>query len=173
MRPGGAYAAFGARYSEVLARSGITVRLRETAGSVENLSLLKSEDGADIAFVQSGLGGNAQDGDVVAVGAVFLEPLWVFLRQGFSAASVPDLEGARIAVGPDGSGTQAIALALLEINGFDRDNSDLRTLPQTEVTTAIAAGDVDAAFVVCCTDFANRSVAGGAAGARTGQRAPR
>ena len=37
---GGAYRAFGERYAAALARDGITVELRPTAGSVENLELL-------------------------------------------------------------------------------------------------------------------------------------
>ncbi|MCZ6515941.1 MAG: C4-dicarboxylate ABC transporter substrate-binding protein, partial [Gammaproteobacteria bacterium] len=38
--PGGAYEKFGKRYADILSRQGISVRLRSTAGSVENLELL-------------------------------------------------------------------------------------------------------------------------------------
>ncbi len=51
----GAYAAFGKRYAESLARHGITVQLRPTQGSAENLALLlQADSGVDLAFVQGG-----------------------------------------------------------------------------------------------------------------------
>ena len=39
-QPGGAYVLFAERYREILAREDITLNILETAGSVENLSLI-------------------------------------------------------------------------------------------------------------------------------------
>ena len=51
--PQGAYAEFGGRYKNLLARHGITVELRPTQGAAENLALLRDpRSGVDIAFVQ-------------------------------------------------------------------------------------------------------------------------
>jgi hypothetical protein len=53
----GAYYAFAQRYKEILARDGITLEVRSTAGSGENLKLLTNpESGVDIALVQGGIG---------------------------------------------------------------------------------------------------------------------
>src|SRR5678815_1091004 len=49
----GAYQAYGERFRDELARSGITLELRPTAGSVENLALLAAGE-VDVAFVQGG-----------------------------------------------------------------------------------------------------------------------
>ncbi len=52
-QPGGAYDGFGREYQSRLAREGLRVELRRTAGSVENLErLLRGE--VDVAFVQGG-----------------------------------------------------------------------------------------------------------------------
>jgi TRAP-type uncharacterized transport system substrate-binding protein len=52
-QPGGAYDAFGHEYQRRLAREGLRVELRPTAGSVENLDrLLRGQ--VDVAFVQGG-----------------------------------------------------------------------------------------------------------------------
>jgi TRAP-type uncharacterized transport system substrate-binding protein len=64
----GAYDSFGKRYAELLARHGITVQLRNTQGSAENLALLQQPgSGVDIAFVQGGTwqkpAGDAADAD--------------------------------------------------------------------------------------------------------------
>src|SRR5262245_24814849 len=51
----GAYAAFGRRYQEELKRYGIEVVLRPSAGSRENLRLLRDrKQDVQIAFVQGG-----------------------------------------------------------------------------------------------------------------------
>ena len=53
----GAYAAFGKRYQQELKRYGIEVVLRATAGSRENLRLLRDpKEDVQIAFVQGGSG---------------------------------------------------------------------------------------------------------------------
>lgn len=51
----GAYFYFGGRYKTMLAREGISVTVRATAGSVENIHLLEARE-ADVAFVQGGVG---------------------------------------------------------------------------------------------------------------------
>jgi TRAP-type uncharacterized transport system substrate-binding protein len=78
----GAYAEFGRRYAEFLAQHGITVELRGTQGSAENLALLKdANSGVDVAFVQGGSEG-PPDGEeqqaatgLVSLGSLFYEPV--------------------------------------------------------------------------------------------------
>ena len=51
----GAYYPFGLRYSEILARDGITLEVLSTAGSIENIKLLEAEEeGVQVAFAQGG-----------------------------------------------------------------------------------------------------------------------
>jgi TRAP-type uncharacterized transport system substrate-binding protein len=84
----GAYAEFGRRYAAFLAQHGVTVELRTTQGSAENLSLLKDPaSGVDVAFVQGGSEG-PPDGeepqaatDLVSLGSLFYEPVWLFYRR--------------------------------------------------------------------------------------------
>lgn len=150
-QPGGAYQRFGDRYAEMLARDGITVELKTTAGSVENLALLESDD-ADIAFVQSGLAEAQPTGNVVALGSLYLEPLWLFLRDGLSIENIGRLKGARINVGAAGSGTRAVAMTLLAANGVDDSNAELSDLPGVDAATAFARGNLDAAFLVAAPE---------------------
>ena len=59
----GAYHAYGKRYQAILARQGINVELIETAGSPENLALLKDpESGVQLGFLQSGLATRDDEG---------------------------------------------------------------------------------------------------------------
>ena len=54
---GGAYHDFAERYARVLAREGIRVEIRATAGARQNYKLLREgAEGVDAAFVRSGIG---------------------------------------------------------------------------------------------------------------------
>ena len=50
----GAYFAFAERYREILARDGVTVEVRETQGSVENIALLESPENRVQAYLAAG-----------------------------------------------------------------------------------------------------------------------
>jgi len=144
---GGAYQQLGQRYADVLSRDGITLELLETAGAAENLGLLAAGD-ADIALVQSGLAGTEPDANVMALGSLYLEPLWLFLRDGLRIDTIGDLVGTRINVGAEGSGTRAVALTLLSANGISNDNTKLTDKAGLDAVAAFARGDLDAAFLV-------------------------
>jgi uncharacterized protein len=145
---GGAYQSYGAQYAEILGRNGISVQLKPTAGSVENLALLAADSGVHLAFVQSGLAaGNAEQG-VMALGSLYFEPLWLFVRDESQVRHLGDLAGARVTVGTEGSGTRAVGMSLLAANGVDASNTRLLDLPQADAAVALANAEVDAAFVV-------------------------
>lgn len=84
----GAYAEFGRRYVQELARDGIVVELRTTAGAAENLQLMHDPArGVDIAFMQGGAGDallridEQDDAPLVSLGSLFYEPVWIFYRE--------------------------------------------------------------------------------------------
>ena len=63
---------FAKAYREIMAREGVTLNLKTTAGSVENLTLLEAEnDGVDVAFILGGLKSLAQKGDLESLGSLF------------------------------------------------------------------------------------------------------
>jgi TRAP transporter TAXI family solute receptor len=156
----GAYFKFAQRYAEELRHDGISVEVRETAGSVENLQLLGRKDsGVTLAIVQSGVAGPEDVERFHALGSLYREPLWVFYRGDKRLERLGQLEGKRIGVGPIGSGTYAVAMRLLAANGLVASDAgsgssagNPRTvLVQENVAAAAAAlrkGELDAAFFV-------------------------
>jgi TRAP transporter TAXI family solute receptor len=146
---GGYYHAIGERYRERLAREGITVTIRTTRGAVENLELLRaSPPAADVAFVQGGVGAAAADEGLESLGSVFHEPVFVFARRSLGVARLSDLAGRQVAIGPPGSGTRALALALLAFNGLDLRPSETLPLAGQEARAALRSGQIDAAVFV-------------------------
>ncbi len=152
----GAYYRFAQSYAAELQKAGLSVEVRETAGSVENLRLLGEDDsGVSVAIVQSGVGRPEEAERFYALGSLYREPLWVFYRGEASLSRLSQLAGKQIGIGPAGSGTNAIATRLLTINGVSESESATEE-PQTHLepmkvaaaASALLNGELDAAFFV-------------------------
>jgi TRAP transporter TAXI family solute receptor len=148
---GGAYHHYGEGYRDLLATSGIGIELHPTAGSMENLRLLRS-GAVDIAFVQGGTAdarsGTAGELQLSGIASLYFEPLWVFHRSGQILRNLADLAGLRIQVGASGSGTNKLSRALLLANGVTPENSAFAELEPRPAVDALLAGDLDALLVV-------------------------
>ncbi len=119
---GGGYDGFGQQYKRILEREGITVELVRTNGSVDNLELLSGEEATvDVGFVQGGLANPEAYPQLLSLGGIFPEPVWMVHRKGFDVDSLEAFDGVRASVGPEGSGTEALARDVLTAYGvWDR-----------------------------------------------------
>ena len=156
----GAYFRYARKYAEELQKDGLSVEVRETAGSVENLRLLGQDgSGVAVAIVQSGVASPEDVRQFYALGSLYREPLWVFYRGDKPPGRLSQLAGKRVGVGPPGSGTHAIAMKLLAVNGLIESKSSgenpRAVLVQEDVASAAAAlrkGELDAAFFVAAIE---------------------
>lgn len=144
--PGGGYQAFGAGYADTLARSGIELRLLETAGSIENFEAVRSRE-ADVALVQGGTAPSDVADFAKGIASVYYEPLWIFHREDLKIARLSDLENLRLHVGGEGSGTRAVAIDLLQANGIGSGDATLLD-GSRDPADALLAGEADAVFLV-------------------------
>lgn len=156
--PQGAYDEFGKRYAQILAAHGITVTLRETQGTAENLALLHdTSSGVDLAFVQGGAaelrpGEEPVDDGLVSLGSMFREPVWLFYREDSALrllktarlASLTNLAGWKVNVGTAGSGVPALVQRLLEANAVEPASLALSQQAQTPAVVELLAGRLDA-----------------------------
>jgi len=142
----------GARYREILAKSGVTLQLRPTSGGMENLQLLgDSKSGVDAALVQGGVSSKADFPDVESLGTISYEPLWLFYR-GEIGANLSALAGRRLSIGPEGSGSRALALDILTKTKVKDIIGEILTLAPEVASEKLTAGEIDAAFVVSSWD---------------------
>jgi TRAP-type uncharacterized transport system substrate-binding protein len=152
---GGAYDAFGKRYREILARSGVDLVLLPSAGAFENLERLRDpRTKVDVALVQGGLARPEDERRLVTLGAVAYEALWLFHRKSKAVARLDGLREARIAAGPPGSGTRRLAEMLLEHVGLRELSARLVPLAGMQAAEALERGDVDVALLVSAVDAA-------------------
>lgn len=157
---GGAYQRFGVAYKDTLARYGVQVVEKPSAGSTENLARLRdSAQDVDAAFIQGGTVRVQEDDSLLSLGGLYYEPLWIFYRAELEGTGKPltrltDLKGKRVAIGGEGSGTRHLAQELLFANEMNETNT--RLLPQggLDLVENLARRDLDAAFVVGPTQSA-------------------
>ncbi|MDR0776055.1 MAG: TAXI family TRAP transporter solute-binding subunit [Azonexus sp.] len=149
---GGAYYQFAQRYAAILARSGVTLEVRTSNGSRQNIKRLEKGE-ADVAFVQGGVieppadPDAVPDNDLYSLGSVFYEPIWVFYRGNKPLTRLTDLRGKRIAIGQEGSGIRRLARQLLEANEIEI-NDKLLPLDGLDAAEELQQGRIDAAFII-------------------------
>ena len=145
---GSAYEEDGKRYRAALAKAGVEVQLRSTAGSVETAALLRDpHSGVSAGLMQGGVVGAANTAGLASLGAVAYEPLWWFHRRENQGVGADGLRGRKIAIGPQGSGTRALSLELIKRIGMERQIGELLALGPREAAEKLKAGEIDVAFI--------------------------
>lgn len=135
-------------YAKELEKERFKVERVTSQGSAESIRLLK-EGRVDLAHVQGGVPTALGAERLVTLGQVFYEPAWVFIRSGQQGGSpVQALRGQPVAIGPEGSGTRVLALALLAANGLGADAIQALPLQGNEAAEALASGQARAAVLV-------------------------
>jgi TRAP transporter TAXI family solute receptor len=149
----GAYYAYAGRYAAILARNGITLEVRTSAGSLQNIERLENDE-AQVGFVQGGViepkgdpDDDESDSGLLSLGSVFFEPVWVFYRGDRRIDRLTDLKGKRIAIGQEGSGVRQLAQQLLRANDINP-GGHLLPLSGLKAAEELQQGRIEAAFII-------------------------
>jgi TRAP transporter TAXI family solute receptor len=146
---GSPYYRWAEEYQKNLAQSGITLEIKETSGSLENLRLLNDDaSGVQLGFVQGGIASTRDNPLLRSLGRVIYEPLWVFYRGDSKIDRLTDLKGKRVLVGPSGGGTNQLALRLLAANGVNAGTATLIATELPDYVEAFEKDKADAGFLV-------------------------
>jgi TRAP transporter TAXI family solute receptor len=145
----GTYHANAIKYREILAREGVTLNLWVSGGAVENLRRLSDPThGVDVAFVQGGVTGRDNAGELQSLGSMYLEPLWIFHRAQREAVTLQALRGGRIAIGEPGSGAATLAQTMLQANGLTEGATSIVQVGGRTAADMLLRGSIDAAFFI-------------------------
>ena len=150
----GTYIRVAESYRDALAEEDVDVTVLETAGSMDNLALLRSGE-ADVALIQGGMPPVETGEDLVSLGGVFYEPVFVFVREGVEAERFSDLAALRLAIGPEGSGSHQLASVLIGQWQVAWPEPAKLSLSGDAAARALLAGEIDAALFVASieTDY--------------------
>jgi len=138
------------KYAKILARSGVKLKVLPSQGSLENIKRLANPAfKVDIGFVQGGVAGELDIERLTSLGSVSYEPLMVFYRGARSLDVLSGLNGKRLAIGPEGSGTRSLAMVLLAANGIEPGGATtLVDLDAEDAAKALLENSVDAVFLM-------------------------
>jgi TRAP-type uncharacterized transport system substrate-binding protein len=151
--PGGAYDELARRYQAILARSHVELRLMPSEGALENLKRLNDPlSHVTVGLVQNGLTSETDSPELVSLGTVSYEPMWLFYRGAGPGPHLEGLRGRKVSIGPEGSGSRAIALELFSRNGIRPGEAVLLPLPLAESGEQLLTGKIDAAILVASWD---------------------
>lgn len=134
------------KYKELLEKEKVEVNIIETNGSIENIELLNNKK-VDIAFVQNGT--IDANNNIEVLSSIYFEPLWIFYNKNIQNPTyIKDFFNKKISIGSLKSGTENLALEILNINGIDSNNTNLINLNTNESKEALKKGEIDAMFIV-------------------------
>jgi TRAP-type uncharacterized transport system substrate-binding protein len=153
----GASHQFALKYQAYLKANRVTLELKPSTGSVQNLERLNA--GTPIGFVQGGLGilsidsqKSDEDTPLRSLGVVGYEPIWLFASSGELAKTLSKglgtLAGKSVAIGAEGSGTRKVALELLQSYGVTAANATLIPNGGLAAANALLAKKLDAIVII-------------------------
>ena len=140
-------AALAKRYREILARDGVDLKLVPSPGAVESVARLRDpKSGVSIALIPGGITTEQDSPELVSLGTLFYQPLWVFSRDHLLHRH-KQLRDLRISIGPEGSSSRALALDLLGQRGMiDMKSTTLFSFTPSESAQKLIQGEIDVAI---------------------------
>ncbi|MBW3612743.1 MAG: TAXI family TRAP transporter solute-binding subunit [Chloroflexi bacterium] len=155
---GGVYFPLGGGLAQELSENldGVEATAQETSASVDNMLLIGTGD-ADVAFVLGDTAADAVEGrgtdfegnaiDACTLGILYSNYTQLVTTPDSGIESVADLAGRRVSLGAPGSGTEVIAIRILEAAGIDPDaDIDRSQLLVDETVDGLRDGTIDAGF---------------------------
>jgi TRAP transporter TAXI family solute receptor len=150
----GVYYPLGQGIAEVAKKSDIKINVLSSQGSVENLYWL-SKGKAQLCMAQSDTVYNAYNGlgrftekitNIQAIASLYTEAVHILIRNPLYIRKIDDFRGKRISIGPEGSGTESNALAILEAAGITPNEIQIFHLNSEDSVKALNEGKVDIIF---------------------------
>ena len=154
----GSYHRMAREYAEFFASHGIQLDIQTSAGSQENLERLSGTSTvADLGLMQGGFGYLSASAEkrgrsrIETLANVNVEAVWIFSR-GRTITSLNQLQGLRVAVGPELSGSRKVALRLLDQARIDLKDISLLPSAGLQAVQDLRQGAVDVVFIVSPRD---------------------
>lgn len=153
---------FGQAYQRILAAQGVKLEVQaEEGGAAENVRRLEAHTSdAQVAIVHGGtleteVEGDSQDlGEIekrhpnlVSLGTLFCEPIWIFHRLPGDPDHLGALLGKRVAIGRSGLVSNVLARLLLRTAGIYLGDISLLEVKGSEALSKMAKGEIDAVIL--------------------------
>jgi hypothetical protein len=145
---GSGYESFAQQYARIVARHGVDLQIRNSAGAVENLDLLRDPtSGVQAALTTFGFTQPADANALYSLGGVLDTAIFVFYRSAESISLFSQFRGKRISIGVPGSALRAVVIEVLKATEALDDSTHLVDLDYQRSLDALISGDIDVAIV--------------------------
>jgi len=172
---GGAYDRVGRSLADSVTRNASILEVSATPseGSVWNVRAIQAGQ-VQLGLAQSDILSQATRGEgafatpadqVRALTTLYEETLHILVRADAGITRFAELKGKRVSLGPEGSGTNATALTVLDAHALRPDDLTVSQISIEESVKQLQAGKLDAAFIVSTvpSSFVQAALSGGRA----------
>ena len=154
----GTYYPIGSKIAELLTNDALSMQVKaeSTNGSIDNINRL-NDGKVDLAIIQNDIAYYAANAvemykdkkvdNLRAIASLYPETCQFITLESSGIKNIADLKGKKVAVGVEGSGTEANARQILEAYGITYKDINAQFLSFSEGSTALKDGKVDAAFL--------------------------
>jgi hypothetical protein len=143
---GSGYDKAARRYAHILARHRVQLDVRNSAGAVEDLELLRDPaSGVQAAITAFGVTQPSDDDAFYSLGGIFDAPVFIFYRAAEPISRFAQFRGKRLAIGMPGTALQALFLQVLKATDGLDGSTQLVDLDRAEAVAALIAGEIDMA----------------------------
>jgi uncharacterized protein len=143
---GSGYDNFARQYARILARDGVKLEVRNSAGALEDFDLLRDDaSGVQAALTAVGL---TQPGDadtLYSLGGIFDAVIFIFHRDAEPVTHFAQFRGKRLSIGIPGTALRSLILQVLRATDALDASTHLLDLDNTEAIEALIAGQIDIA----------------------------
>ena len=145
---GSGYDNFARQYARILARHGVQLDIRNSAGAVEDLDLLRDpSSGVQVALTTFGFTHPADADNLYSLGGVFDAAIFILYKNAERIVVFAQLRGKRLSVGMPGTALRSLMLEVLKATDALDPSTRLLDLDPTRAIDALIAGEIDVAIV--------------------------
>src|SRR5205085_5314071 len=131
-----------------LTRHGVELEIRNSAGAVEDLDLLRNPvSGVQAALTTFGFTQAADADTLYSLGGVFDAAIEIFYRNPEPIALFAQFRGKRLSIGMPGTALRWLMLEVLKASDAMDASIHLLDLDSTQTIEALMAGEIDVAIV--------------------------
>lgn len=156
---GSGYDNFARQYALLLARHGVELQIRNTAGAVEDLELLRDRaSGVQAALTTFGVTQPADADLLYSLGGIFDAPIFILYRSAEPIDVFPQFRRKRISLGMPGTALRSLMLDVLKITEALDASIRVSDLNPAQAIEELIAGKIDVAIVPEDGDLLQRAL---------------
>jgi TRAP-type uncharacterized transport system substrate-binding protein len=145
---GSGYDNFARQYAHILARQGVELEIRNFAGAVEDLDLMRDPaSGVQAALTTFGVTQPADADTLYSLGGIFDAAIFIFYRNAKPITVFAQFRGKRLSVGMPGTALRSLMLQVLKTTDAVDASTHLLDLDNADAIDALIAGEIDVAIV--------------------------